>query len=57
MKITIEHEGRSVTIEDKDAVALPEVLELLQGALRGLGFVFDGTLDIYDDSKDSKELE
>jgi len=48
MKITIEHEGRTVTIEDKDAVTLPDVLKLMQCALLGTGFVFDGELEIID---------
>ena len=46
MKIIIELEGVRAVIEQKDAVGLDEVLPLIQQALLGVGFHFDGELNI-----------
>ncbi len=48
--VTIEYEGGSVTVVNKDGgeflPSLPEMLQLIEGALRGIGFYFNGTLTI-----------
>ena len=38
MKITIEHEGRTVVIADDNAVVIDDVIELMEGALLAIGF-------------------
>ena len=38
MKITIEHEGLEVTIQDDSADTMEEVYSLIQQALLGVGF-------------------
>lgn len=57
MKITIQIDNHIASVEDKSVVSLFEVLELMDQALKGAGFVYKGTLEIvgegYDDgSKD-----
>lgn len=38
MRITIEHAGRMVIVEKKDAEVIDEVFELFKDALCGIGF-------------------
>ena len=47
-KITIEIEEQRVTVES-NAVSLPEVLQMMENALKGVGFYFDGHLELIDD--------
>lgn len=52
--ITIEHRdeynrpSNKVTVESYD-ITLPEIIRAFEHALRGAGFIFDGTLDIIDE--------
>ena len=38
MKVTIEHEGLTASVEDPKAVTLAEALDLIEYTLRGIGF-------------------
>lgn len=38
MKIIIEHAGQSVTVEDKEVIAIDETVQLIRQALAGAGF-------------------
>jgi len=46
MKVTIEIDNYVCSISDASAVTLDDALELLESAIRGAGFVFDGNLTI-----------
>lgn len=46
MKITFEVEDVVATIEDKDGVTLDDALNLFEQALLGVGFKFNGYLDV-----------
>jgi len=46
IKVSIECEGVKATVEQQDAMTLTEALELLDGALRGVGYCFTGELGI-----------
>ena len=48
MRITIEDNGTIVSVE-KPAINLTDALELMENALRGVGFNFKGRLEIVED--------
>lgn len=55
-KITIEHEGIKATVEG-EAASLTDVLILLEQVLKGVGFIFDGNVDIVDYSDEPEDEE
>lgn len=57
MKISLEHEEIVVTIEDKEAVTLNDTLDLMEQALLGIGFRFNGMLDIVETELPMNEKE
>jgi len=55
MKITIEHVDVKCTIETPPGlVTWRELLPYIQGALEGVGFKFNGELDIVNDNEESE---
>ena len=49
-KITIELGGIKAVVEDVESnVDLPGAMELIEQALRGVGFVFDGSLELVEE--------
>jgi len=49
MKITIVHEDLTVSLDSPNVVTLDNALQLIDQALRGLGFYFDGTVGIVEE--------
>lgn len=50
MKVTIELNDVTATVQDKQAITIQDALVLCAQALRGAGFYFKGELDIIDES-------
>lgn len=50
--ISIEHSGVKCVIEQNDIYSLPEILNLIQQALLGVGLSFKGELYISEDSEE-----
>lgn len=56
MKITIEFEGQTVSLDDPNVVTEMEAVELCQRALLASGYCFKGDLQIVEeDDKDSPD--
>lgn len=53
MEIIIKHYNNEYSVKTShDEVDLPQILVLFGGLLRSAGFVFDGDVDIINDSED-----
>lgn len=51
-KITIEDKYNNQIISlERDVSALPEVVEMMEDLLKGLGYCFEGRLDIIEEDK------
>lgn len=50
MKITIEHEGIKLSIEDEDILTITDALGMVKRALQGVGYYIEG--DLIDDRGD-----
>lgn len=48
MRITIEVDGVTASVESDEFTALDEALVLIAQALRGVGYHFDGMLEVAD---------
>ena len=54
MKITIEDEYVKATVES-DAVGIGKSMELVEQALRGFGYHFDGHLEVVDHEEEERD--
>ncbi len=41
MRITIEHEGLEASVKDENVITLEQTLDLMEYALRGVGFAIE----------------
>jgi hypothetical protein len=58
MKITIEQYDHKVTYEvPHDDVDLDEALQMIEGLLKAIGYVFSGNLEIVNEWKENDEWE
>jgi hypothetical protein len=51
MKLTLEYEHGTYSVEEKDVVCLPDVMSLVGQLLRGAGFYFDGEPEIVNEDR------
>ena len=51
MKITIELDDEKCTVESNSGVLLDDALQLVKQALLGIGFIFDGDIELINDEE------